>query len=57
MSHAYGVDLRLFHGVLLEAIEVGEGAVECGRGHVAMRWVGVHSGLRGGARGKRGGQR
>lgn len=34
---AYGVDLGLLHGVLLEAIHVGEGSAEAGRGHETMR--------------------
>jgi hypothetical protein len=39
--------------VLLEAIGVGEGAVEGRGGHDAVRRVGVHGGLRGRARGER----
>jgi len=60
---AHGVDLGLLQGVLGEAIEVGEGAVEGRGGHVSVRLVGVHGGLRlrqrlrRGAGGERRGQR
>lgn len=45
---AYGVYLRLLHGVLLEAVHVGKGPVEAsGRSHesLTMGRLGVHGRL------------
>jgi hypothetical protein len=55
---AHRVYLGLLHGVLLEAVGIGEGPVEAGRGHEpwAMRRVVVHDGLRRRASGERRGE-